>query len=119
MLLGPDEMEGEYAGEKLRKEVNFFYPINSIKSTLFRKGMEREGESGGRYKPSFSWLSCWLKWKQVAQILHTVRSYLMMYVIFMHQYLFPHNSLVAESPGNIQMVSTGMVFIRLEVAHAT
>lgn len=82
--MGPDKMEGEYAGEKLRKEVNFFYPINSIKLSLFRKGMEREGESRGRYKSSFFWLSCWLKWKQVTQILHVVRSYLMMYVIFMH-----------------------------------
>ena len=82
--MGPDKMEGEYAGEKLCKEVNFFYPINSIKLSLFRKGMEREGESRGRYKSSFFWLSCWLKWKQVTQILHVVRSYLMMYVIFMH-----------------------------------
>ena len=82
--MGPDKMKGEYAREKLCKEVNFFYPINSIKSTLFRKGMEREGESGRRYKLSFFWLSCWLKWKQVTQILCAVRSYLMMYVIFMH-----------------------------------
>ena len=52
--IGPDKVEGEYAGEKLRKEVNFFYPINSIK--LGREWREREKAEGGTNQVSFGCL---------------------------------------------------------------
>ena len=34
VLLGPDEMEGDFSRGKLRKEVSFFYLINPIKINI-------------------------------------------------------------------------------------
>ena len=61
-----------------------------------------------RYESNFTWLSCWLKWKYVEQIMYLERSsfldvlpfwILALIGIFMHQRLFPRNFLMAGSSG--------------------
>ena len=73
-----------------------------------RKGMSRGGiMERRRYILNFSWLSCWLKWKQVEQITHLERSCLTMcwhwilasMIILMYQCLFPRDFLMAGSLG--------------------